>query len=318
MSIDADTANGPLGRSGFREVFDAPPKGGYPIGSGNVTLTLGSEQFEARHAFATEASEVIDLTPFVLVPIDPDSLPTLGGGLDLPALSVVASDPILKGVNVFGGGGADVFILPANGVTNAIGDFDPGDDRVDLSDWGVTDFAQLTLTEHHSGKLIVSFEDQAVVLGDRAAPVAASEVSADQFLFADAAPEGQEFGAGDAVNGRVVGTDGGDTFNASGAHLKLIGGAGADDFFVFASGLHVHRILDFDPSEDTLFLGWFGVSGVDELDITQLGNGKVVIKSAPTGNFIGGAEKLVLGSEAHPVDADDLIEGDNMQFFSVD
>ena len=261
-----------------------------------ITITLDQENVDSRTVFGIGAVEHFDLTH--------------------PA-SQADEPPLPLGMNVYGGGGADLFILPADGKADSIKDYDTDDDCLDLSDWGVTDFSELTLTQHRSGKLIVRFEDQAVVLGSWANPVAASELLSDQIVFADQPPQGRELGLEDAVNGWLVGSDGDDIFQASGAHLKMLGGAGADTYFVFASGLHVQRVLDFDPVEDTILLGWFGVSGMDSLDITQLNNGKVVIKSAPIGNFTGGHETLILGSASDPVDAADLIEGENFQFFTV-
>ena len=262
-----------------------------------ITVALEQENVDTRHVFGGSATEHFDLTH----PSSPSDGP-----------------PLALGLSVFGGGGADLFILPADGKADLIKDYDTQDDCLDLRVWEVSDLSQLTLTEHRSGKLIVSFEDEAVVLGGWSNPIAASQLTADQIIFSDVPFKGRDLNSSDAVNGWLVGTNGDDTIGATGAPLKIFGGAGADSFFVFASGLHVQKILDFDPSEDTILLGWFGVRGMDQLDITQLSGGKVVVKSAPGPSFVGGHETLILGSADHPVDATELVPAENFLFFSVD
>ena len=248
---------------------------------GFITITLDQSNLDTRHVFGSTQIEHIDLT-------HPSTVP--------------GETPVPLGMVAFGGGGADLFILPADGKADSIKDYDTGDDCLDLSDWGVTDFSDLTLIEHRSGKLIVTFEDQAVALGSWNAPVAAADFTADQIIFAEPTGGLEFFDNDDAVNGWIIGSDKNEVYFLIRENLKVFGGGGADFFFVSEGGGQVTRILDFDPDDDQLGMTWFDESNPDEIEIIHLGNGKVVVRSEAHPNFPALRETVILGSEAHPID----------------
>lgn len=56
---------------------------------------------------------------------------------------------------LIGGGGADVFVFERDGAFDSIGDFQPGTDRIDLSDWGrIYSASALDITRNAAGAVI--------------------------------------------------------------------------------------------------------------------------------------------------------------------
>lgn len=110
------------------------------------------------------------------------------GGAGNDRLSGLAGDDILiagTGSDVLtGGGGADVFVFRADGVRDRITDYQPGVDRIDLSDWGrVYHHDDLTLTETNFGARIVWRGETLDVHSAIGGPIAVGDWGAEDFIF---------------------------------------------------------------------------------------------------------------------------------------
>jgi Ca2+-binding RTX toxin-like protein len=143
-----------------------------------------------------------------------------------------------------GGPGADRFILRADGAVDRIADFEPGIDRLDLSDWPLLyDAGQLTVTPTATGATVV-WQGETLVI-DRAGggPLSAAEIAAalieaphrQPFLhLVEAAGLLREGGSGaDALDGgqgddTLAGHAGDDVLRGFAGDDTLLGGAGDD------------------------------------------------------------------------------------------
>ncbi|WP_460431516.1 M10 family metallopeptidase C-terminal domain-containing protein, partial [Azotobacter salinestris] len=201
-----------------------------------------------------------------------------------------------------GGAGADLFRVSSRedsyrtaseGSTDRILDFDPGEDRIDLSALGFTG-----LGDGHGGTLAVrvnsagthtylkSFEADAE---GRRFEISlkgnlAGQLDSGNLIFAPLVLEGTA--AADRLTGSplaeiLTGGDGDDRLHGAGGDDLLDGGAGRDrliggsgaDLFRIASRDHSYRtdsesfadrILDFDPGEDQLDLSALGFVGLGD------------------------------------------------------
>nr|WP_269820052.1 hypothetical protein [Azotobacter chroococcum] len=201
-----------------------------------------------------------------------------------------------------GGAGADLFRVSSRtdsyrtgseSLVDRIPDFDPGEDRIDLSALGFTG-----LGDGHDGTLAVqvnsagthtylkSFEADAegrrfevVLKGDHA-----GQLDSGNLLFAPLVLEGTAAGdrltgsplaeilAGGAGDDRLHGAGGDDLLDGGAGRDRLAGGSGADVFRIAAredsyrteSASFADRIVDFDPGEDRLDLSALGFSGLGD------------------------------------------------------
>ncbi|MEM7188671.1 MAG: hypothetical protein AAF439_03590 [Pseudomonadota bacterium] len=86
--------------------------------------------------------------------------------------------------NLFGRGGADVFILAADGRVDSVKDFTLGADVLDVSAWGATGLDDLQIVDHASGKAIIYYGDEVLAVNDGAFTMDASSFTAADFIFA--------------------------------------------------------------------------------------------------------------------------------------
>jgi len=86
--------------------------------------------------------------------------------------------------NLFGGAGDDIFRMAADGDADSIKDFELGIDRVDVSAWGATGFADLDIQDHHSGRAILRYGDEVLAIDDGARTMAADSLTESDFIFA--------------------------------------------------------------------------------------------------------------------------------------
>ena len=133
--------------------------------------TLASGELNAKHfIFATATGANIDGTD----------------GSDR-LIGTSAGETILDGAgkdNLFGKGGADIFVLVADGEADGIKDFQIGLDQIDLSAWGATSFDDLKLTTHKTGKTLLSYGNERLSINDGNWTLPAESFSADDFIFA--------------------------------------------------------------------------------------------------------------------------------------
>lgn len=111
-----------------------------------------------------------------------------GGGADI----------LLDGAGIdrlWGGNGADRFVLSADGERDVIRDWEAGD-VIDISAWGVTDIAELTIMERNNGSLRVTFGDETLIVkGKGGATLTLQDLGADDFGFLPTGPRMLDFEA---------------------------------------------------------------------------------------------------------------------------
>lgn len=165
----------------------------------------------------------------------------IAGGAGNDALSGGAGDDILMDGagedTLWGGGGTDVFVLSGDSRTDWIRDFEPGTDRLDLSDWGrfyTVDAFQITATgtgaEIRLGEELLRLDT-----------VGGQPLEASDFVIGDlrdlwhvsvaALPEANMVLQGGASADSLVGGGGDDTLIGGGGEDTLQGQGGDDWLF---------------------------------------------------------------------------------------
>jgi len=177
--------------------------------------------------------------------------------------------------NLFGGDGEDIFILYADGQADAIKDFEIDEDMIDVSAWGVTEFSELEITTHATGKSILRYGAEATSINDGSWTLSADQFSADNFIFADS-----------STLMIIEGTDGNDKLFGSDASEDLYDGAGVDnlwgrdglDIFTMAADGDIDSIKDFQIGLDFIDISAWGATGFDDLTITTHASGKSILQ----------------------------------------
>ena len=135
-----------------------------------------------------------------------------------------------------GGAGADVFVLTADGEEDTILDFDPTQDRIDLSLWPwLRSTAQLSVTQTANGAVIDYGAERLVIVTAGLTPLTAAQVRALPLLpltriHLDPPPEGVNLSGG-AGPDLLEGGAGDDTLRGEGGADTLAGGIGDDRLF---------------------------------------------------------------------------------------
>ncbi|MEM9369501.1 MAG: hypothetical protein AAGD07_26325, partial [Planctomycetota bacterium] len=181
--------------------------------------------------------------------------------------------------NMFGGRGADVFVLISDRQGDHIKDFELGVDRIDISAWGVSSFAALEVVEHRSGKLFITGAGEFLALRSATGPLAKDDLSADSFIFSDAPQSAPPVLL-------IQGTDGRDKLFGNRFDERLVDGAGIDnlfgrggaDTFVLVADDDADSIKDFEAGVDEIDIAAWGVSGFAELSLEQRSQGKVIVR----------------------------------------
>ena len=193
---------------------------------------------------------------------DPGSGVMVVGDAGANTLTGTVNDDILldgAGVDTLdGGAGADLFVLSADGVTDAISNFEIGVDMVDLSAWsGLYSTLQLEVTSLSNGAAI-SFGSEYLILR----PSTGASLTLDDFLATDMlgiariAPRAEQ--VIDPKDIPPVGTANSDVLEGS-YNNDAISGLGGDDSVMGAGG---HDRLNGDDGRDTVM----GGAGNDTLD----------------------------------------------------
>lgn len=91
---------------------------------------------------------------------------------------------------MWGGNGNDIFqLVGGDGERERILDWQDGQDTLDLSDWGVTDIADLTFTELSNGQIRISFGAEEVqIKGKGGVTLVTSDFDPSDFIFATPTP----------------------------------------------------------------------------------------------------------------------------------
>lgn len=138
-----------------------------------------------------------------------------------------------------GGTGADLFVLTADGTRDTIADFDPLNDRIDLSHWPMLrNTGQLSVTPTANGAILRFGNEELVIVTASGATLGAMQVAALALLPVSRVPLGGGSGTpgGDEVTGgtgadTLAGGSGDDTIYGGAGNDTMLGGAGADQHF---------------------------------------------------------------------------------------
>lgn len=218
------------------------------IGLDNVTgITLFADA-EGLHVFATSQSEAG--LAHLRVPIDPLSRLVSGGaGADL--LQGGAADDVLTdgggSDTLAGGAGSDLFVLSADGTSDQITDFTPGEDKLDLSAWwrlyatdqlqisAITDGARIqfgaeVLFLHTSNGRSLDYDDFLAtdMLGLARIPIAPPPPPPVATPLDLTGTAGRDTLIGDEGNDTLHAGDDADLVQAGGGNDLVFGGSGAD------------------------------------------------------------------------------------------
>ncbi|MEM9141234.1 MAG: M10 family metallopeptidase C-terminal domain-containing protein, partial [Pseudomonadota bacterium] len=201
-----------------------------------------------------------------------------GGAGDDRIYGHEGADRLIDGAgkdNLTGGAGADVFVLSADGQADAIKDFEVGVDRIDISDWGVTAFADLKVFTHASGKSILRYADEAASINDGAWTLAADQLTADSFIFAGSGALVALTGTGG--NDKLIGTGAAEAISDFSGVDNLWGRGGADVFVMAADG-QSDSIKDFQDGRDRIDLSAWGVTEFSDLTLSTHASGKTILR----------------------------------------
>jgi Ca2+-binding RTX toxin-like protein len=136
-----------------------------------------------------------------------------------------------------GGSGADVFVLWDDGARDTILDFDPAQDRIDLSQWRfLRSTTQIEVTPTATGAVLRFGGEVLEIRTAAGTPLTAAQVQALALVpvtrvHLDDPPAGGEVVQGGAAAETLAGGDGDDTLRGEGGSDTLAGGAGADALF---------------------------------------------------------------------------------------
>lgn len=168
---------------------------------------------------------------------------------------------------LYGGNGNDRFVLEADGLTDTIGDWGRGNDRIDIRSWaGVADLGDLIITSTANGATIMSESETLVLRSSNGGSIAAGSLDAGDFLFGTlpsqaAAPDplptpdipelaadptssqsviegsaGDNTMPGGTGNDRIVGHAGRDILGGSAGSDTLYGGTDNDRYIINSAG----------------------------------------------------------------------------------
>ena len=175
-----------------------------------------------------------------------------------------------------GDDGADIYKFVRDGERDSIEDFESGIDKIDVSDWGVSTFADLSFEhgswiQHSSGvwlrSLTVLYEDEELYVGR--SPSFANYLTPEDFNL-------PRVTAASTLHGWVRGSRHDETIRDSGGRNMLYGGGGEDVFELMADG-QIDNIKDFGD-EDRIDVTAWGVTAFEDLSIAAHHSGKAFVR----------------------------------------
>jgi len=248
------------------------------------------------------------------------------------AISGAAGNDILRdgagGNTLTGGAGRDVFVLTADGATDRIEDYAPGQDRIDLSFLPfLRNSGQLTIDPTSNGATIRFADERLEVRSASGAPLTASDfqnmnigaTSRFQVSLGTQPPAGVTL-TGGAQNDVLKGSAGDETFAGQGGDDLMISGGGSDDFqggagidtvsYLGATAGIIVRMSNpsqnaGDAADDT-FSSIEGISGTAFADLLYGTNGNDILQGEGGADFLDGGlgDDLIRGG-----DGDDSVLG---------
>jgi len=227
-----------------------------------------------------------------------------GPGVDT-ANGLDGDDYIVDGLKhdwMTGGAGRDTFELAADNSVDYVMDFDPAEDKLDITAWGISSMDDLTIGAQPSGNSsngwVIPKQGQGgtlVLLG--LSVTQAAQISRNNFVFTG---DGGDTGDGGPTSGRptsgynvinilesggaVTGTSGkdliiggpgidtakgldGDDYIVDGPNYDWMTGGTGRDTFELAADRSPDFVMDFNPAEDKLDISAWGISSLDQLTI---------------------------------------------------
>lgn len=227
-----------------------------------------------------------------------------------------------------GGSGADLFVLSAGSHHVTITDFDPSNDRLDLSAWPMLRApSQLTITPTRWGA-VITYQDNSLTIytasGQPLADIGSYFSSPDRVLILGT-PGGQTL-TGSRENDLLTGDDGNDTIAAGGGHDQVDARGGHDSISAGWGHDHItagdgHDTVDAAGGDDTLLGGtgddWLsGGNGEDEI---WGGSGDDLLEGGEEPDLLGGGtgHDTILGGNGsdtiYASSGDDSLEGNGGQ-----
>ena len=85
--------------------------------------------------------------------------------------------------NLWGGAGADTFVLVADGVADGIKDFEVGLDLIDVQAWGVNGFDDLEISVSGNGKVVVRHQAEVLSVTDIDRLLLPADLTETAFIF---------------------------------------------------------------------------------------------------------------------------------------
>ena len=242
-----------------------------------ITAASSVEAGLTRLTFAIDAGGVVRHAPAAggnALGTGWDDLIVGGAGND--TLSGSGGDDVLMDGagqdRMTGGAGADIFVLAKDGATDTITDFTPGQDRLDLSGWGLLRSpAQLTMQATATGMTIAYADEMLVVQRAGGGSIAPSSLRLADLIDVDRlAPTNYTAIPSTPAGGELIGTWRPELLSASHAGQRVVGMAG-NDVLMGGDG---HDTLEGGAGRDLLD----GGGGHNLLD-GGLGNDQYVIRT---------------------------------------
>ena len=184
----------------------------------------------------------------------------VGDGVVYKLIGGNGDDEIVSGSRnnlLTGGNGADTFVFNTGSKTDRVKDFTTGKDILDVSGWGVTSFADLTVDDS-SGNVFVSFGADSVRV-DGISSV--NDLTDADFVFGT--------GGGSDVGGDILGTSANDIIDGSFTG-DLEGDVVTDNGDTIYAGAGIDKVYD-GAGDDTVFGGdgtdtFYSGGGADQYD----------------------------------------------------
>ena len=274
VDIDRDgvLSTGPIGLDARGEGFLRIVGGGMDLGA-----------VELQVAFGTEGTDNLAGTDAV------DRLQGLGGDDTLDGAGGndwldggAGNDLILDGAgkdNLKGGTGADIFQMSADGQADGIKDFELGQDRIDVSAWGVRALDELDVSTHFSGKLVLRHGDEVLTLRSGGEPLTVETLTTQHFIFDETGEPPLRLVQGTDGRDKLRGTDLNETFRDGAGIDNMFGFGGADIFELAADGV-ADSIKDFQIGEDLINISAWGATGFGDLNLISHKDRKTIITYA--------------------------------------
>ncbi|MEM9061692.1 MAG: hypothetical protein AAGD13_14625 [Pseudomonadota bacterium] len=201
-----------------------------------------------------------------------------------------------------GGTGTDTFQMSADRKPDSILDFEDSVDVIDITEWGVFNYVELTVSDHHSGRVRIVFGDETLVVDDGSRSLTAADFSADDFIFTDPnAP--LPVISGTTGNDKLIGTIAAEEIHDD-AGIDSMFGRGGADYFVLAADGEVDLIKDFQDGFDQINVVAWGASDITALTVTQHNAGRVAISHGAETLYVTNTARNLLVSD---IGADDFI-----------